>query len=60
MRSQQSEFLERRRDLAPRVAPFVEALRRVTAAQLGITHAAAEKRLSALAEEGRYCREIWN
>ena len=37
-----------------------EALRRVAVTQLGITSAAAEKRLAALAEEGRYCREIWN
>jgi len=37
-----------------------EALRRVAASELGITAAAAEKRLEALAEEGRYCREIWN
>lgn len=36
------------------------ALRLVTARQLRLSDADAEAELSKLADEGRYCREIWN
>mmetsp|Transcript_21150 Transcript_21150/g.68949 ORF Transcript_21150/g.68949 Transcript_21150/m.68949 type:complete len:353 (+) Transcript_21150:1343-2401(+) len=36
------------------------ALRRIVEAHLSVSPAEAEERLQGLAQEGRYCREIWN